>query len=63
METDLSKLIKYSEKYCDSQYEYRHVSLPEAISRKVSLSNYLPISIFLFIVEFCYVYLIFNLSC
>ena len=35
METDLSKLIKYSEKYCDSQYEYRHVSLPEAISRKV----------------------------
>ncbi|KAL5255571.1 hypothetical protein ACHWQZ_G010968 [Mnemiopsis leidyi] len=41
METDLSKLIKYSEKYCDSQYEYRHVSLPEAISRKVPSTHLL----------------------
>ena len=36
MAGDVSKLIRYSEKYNDSHYEYRHVTLPEAISKKVS---------------------------
>ena len=35
MQNEVNKLIRYSEKYSDNLYEYRHVSLPEAISKKV----------------------------
>ena len=36
MQNELNELIRYSEKYNDSVYEYRHVTLPVAISKKVS---------------------------
>ena len=35
MQNEASELIAYSEKYCDSKYEYRHVTLPDVISKKV----------------------------
>ena len=38
-EVCVTNLIRYSEKYKDSQYEYRHVTLPEVISKKVRCGN------------------------
>ncbi|XP_066993517.1 cyclin-dependent kinases regulatory subunit [Anabrus simplex] len=31
--------IQYSEKYCDDQYEYRHVILPPDVARNVPKSH------------------------
>ena len=35
VENDARFLIRYSEKYSDEEFEYRHVTLPESIGKKV----------------------------